>query len=141
MQNEPTVIKWNSDADGYYTLVMTEPDAPSRSDISLGEWLHWLIVNIPGDDVAKGFVLFGYQGSGPHKDTGLHRYVYLLYKQPQKLEFNEQIVAANSIEGRPNFSSRKFADKYNLGTPVAVNFYQAQYDEYSNVILAKLGLM
>ncbi|KAF8414558.1 hypothetical protein L210DRAFT_3434826, partial [Boletus edulis BED1] len=26
-----------------YTLVMTDPDAPSRSDPKMGEWRHWLV--------------------------------------------------------------------------------------------------
>ncbi|KAF3332728.1 protein MOTHER of FT and TF 1-like protein [Carex littledalei] len=31
-----------------YTLVMTDPDAPSPSDPTMKEWLHWLVVNMPG---------------------------------------------------------------------------------------------
>lgn len=26
-----------------YTLVMTDPDAPSRSDPKMGQWRHWLV--------------------------------------------------------------------------------------------------
>lgn len=32
----------------------------------------------------------------------------------------------------------EFANKYNLGDPVFGNFYQAQYDEYSDILHAKL---
>lgn len=31
------------------------------------EWHHWLVVNIPQNDVAKGEVLSEYVGSGPPK--------------------------------------------------------------------------
>lgn len=138
VQNEPHV-EWSAEDGGYYTLLMTEPDAPSRNDLSLREWQHWLIVNIPGNDITKGTVLSGYQGSGPGKGSGFHRYVYLIFKQSQELQFEEKFSPANSIEGRSNFSTRKFMDKYGFGAPIAGNFYECQYDEYSDVLLAKLG--
>lgn len=139
VQNPPQ-LEWTPKKDTFYTLIFTEPDAPSRQDTSMREWLHWLIVNIPGSDLTKGDEIFGYQGSGPNQASGFHRYVYLLFKQTEKLQVDLKPSAANSIEGRPKFSTLKFCEKYGLGTPVAGNFYLAQYDEYSNVLLAKLGL-
>ncbi|WVZ80844.1 hypothetical protein U9M48_028290 [Paspalum notatum var. saurae] len=35
-------------ANDLFTLVMTDPDAPSPSEPSMKEWLHWLVANIPG---------------------------------------------------------------------------------------------
>lgn len=139
VQNPP-LVEWSAEKGIFYTLLMTEVDAPSRDDTSLKEWRHWLIVNIPEDNVSKGDLLYGYQGSAPSKGSGFHRYVYLLFKQPDKLTFDENYSAANSIEGRPNFSTKNFSAKYGLGAPVAGNFYEAQYDEFSNVLLARLGL-
>ncbi|VAI73424.1 unnamed protein product [Triticum turgidum subsp. durum] len=38
-----------------FTLVMTDPDAPSPSEPTMKEWLHWLVVNIPGgSDPSQG---------------------------------------------------------------------------------------
>lgn len=34
----------------------------------------------------------------------------------------------------------EFAEKYKLGDPEFGNFYQSQYDEYSNVLLAQIGM-
>ncbi|XP_028127436.1 protein MOTHER of FT and TFL1-like [Camellia sinensis] len=31
-----------------YTLVMTDPDAPSPSEPSMREWVHWIVTDIPG---------------------------------------------------------------------------------------------
>uniref|UniRef100_A0A1I8QCD4 Phosphatidylethanolamine-binding protein n=1 Tax=Stomoxys calcitrans TaxID=35570 RepID=A0A1I8QCD4_STOCA len=138
VQNQPHV-EWDSEEGAYYTLLMTEPDAPSRADKSVGEWQHWLVGNIAGNDVAKGTLLSGYQGSGPMLGTGLHRYVYLLFKQPHQLEFDEKFSPNTTTEGRPLFSTRKFMKKYNLETPIAGNFYEAQYDEIAGVLLAQLG--
>ena len=34
-----------------------DPDAPSRAKPSRREFLHWLVVNIPGNDIGQGEVL------------------------------------------------------------------------------------
>ncbi|XP_075148656.1 protein D3-like [Haematobia irritans] len=139
VQNEPNV-EWEAGEGVFYTLLMTEPDAPSRNDLTMREWQHWLVVNIPGNNITKGTILSEYQGSGPDQGTGLHRYVYLLFKQPKAIQFDETYSAATSTKGRPHFSTRRFIKKYDLGIPIAGNFYEAQYDEYSDVILRLLGL-
>ena len=51
-------------------LSRPDPDAPSRADPKFREWQHWLVVNVPGTDVAKGDTLAAYVGSGPGKDSG-----------------------------------------------------------------------
>ncbi|KAL1460502.1 hypothetical protein WDU94_012479, partial [Cyamophila willieti] len=116
-------VSWNADASSYYTLVMTDPDAPSRKDPKAREWRHWLVVNIPGSDIAKGHTITEYAGPTPPKGTGLHRYVLLVYKQPKELDFAE---SKESNWPRKSFSVQKFAEKYNLQDLVAGNFYQAQ---------------
>lgn len=54
-----------------------DPDAPSRADPEFREWRHWLVVNIPGCDIAKGEEVATYVGCGAPAGTGLHRYVFL----------------------------------------------------------------
>ncbi|XP_054168686.1 protein D3-like isoform X1 [Oppia nitens] len=126
----PTAIKWPIEDKALYTLCMTDPDAPSRQTPKYREWHHWLVVNIPNNDVAKGDTLSEYVGSGPPKGTGLHRYVFLVYKQPNRLTPDEPKLSNRSGEGRGQFKIRNFAKKYNLGEPIAGNFYQAQWDDY-----------
>lgn len=98
MGNEltPTQVKdkpqvtWNAEKDTYYTLVMTDPDATSRSNPDLREIRHWLVMNIPECSIASGDEVIEFIGSGPQKETGLHRYVFLVYKQPNgKIIHNE----------------------------------------------------
>ncbi|KRT84523.1 hypothetical protein AMK59_1122, partial [Oryctes borbonicus] len=89
-------VKWNADDGGFYLLVMTDPDAPSRSNPKFREWHHWLVGNIPGGNIEKGETLSEYIGAGPPKGTGLHRYVLLVYKQPGKLSFNEKKLTNRS---------------------------------------------
>jgi phosphatidylethanolamine-binding protein len=138
VKDTPTV-QWSADAGTFYTLCMTDPDAPSRAEPTYREWHHWLVGNIPGADIAKGETLSAYVGSGPPKDTGLHRYVFLVYKQDGKLTFDELRLPNNSGENRGCFSIKKFADKYKLGNPVAGNFYQAQWDDYVPKLYEQLG--
>lgn len=71
--------------------------------------------------------------------TGLHRYVFLIYKQNGELKFDEPRLPNTSGENRGGFSIAKFAEKYNLGNPVAGNLYQAQWDDYVPILYKQLG--
>ncbi|XP_011049116.1 PREDICTED: protein D2-like isoform X1 [Acromyrmex echinatior] len=132
-------VEWQADSEAFYTLCMTDPDAPSRTNPINREWHHWLVSNIPGSNVSKGEVLSEYVGSGPPKDSGLHRYVFLLYKQPGKLTFDEKRLTNRSGSNRAKFSISKFAEKYKLGDPIAGNMYQAQYDDYVPILYKQLS--
>ncbi|KAK2712577.1 hypothetical protein QYM36_011309 [Artemia franciscana] len=88
VKNPPTV-HWDADPNSFYTLCMTDPDAPSRKEPKFREWHHWLVVNIPGEDISKGEVLSEYVGAGPPQGTGLHRYVLLAFKQAEKISADE----------------------------------------------------
>lgn len=132
-------INYSADADTFYLLCMVDPDAPSRADPKFREVLHWLVGNIPGDNVTAGDILTAYVGSGAPQGTGLHRYIFLLFKQPGKLQFDEPKVPNTSRENRPNFSIRKFAQKYKLGEPVAYNGFEAEWDEYVPILQKQLS--
>ncbi|CAD6993264.1 protein D3 [Ceratitis capitata] len=138
VKNQP-LVQWRAQPHTYYTLIMTDPDAPSRIEPKFREFKHWLVTNIPGNDVSQGEVLAAYVGSGPPQHTGLHRYVFLLYKQPGKLEFDEERVGNNSRNGRPNFRASAFAEKYSLDNPIEGNFFQAQWDEYVTTVQKQLS--
>ncbi|KAL3266886.1 hypothetical protein HHI36_011036 [Cryptolaemus montrouzieri] len=133
-------LKWTADSNELYTLCMTDPDAPSREKPHIREWHHWLVGNIPGNDVMNGETLTGFVGSGPPKGTGLHRYVFLVYKQPKRITFNEGRIPNTTGDNRGCFSIRKFASKYNLGEPIAGNFYRAEWDDYVPTLYKQLNL-
>lgn len=119
--------------------MVIDPDAPSRNNPKFREWHHWLVVNIPSTDVSKGEELSAYIGSGPPKDTGLHRYVYLIYKQPGKLTCDEKRLPNTSGANRGGWKARAFVEKYNLGNPIAGNFYLAEFDDYVPILQKQLG--
>lgn len=92
-KEKPQVV-WRAEPGSYYTLVKTDPDAPSRVNPIFREIRHWTVVNIPGSAVGRGDEVVEYVGAGPPKDSGLHRYVFLVYKQPNgKIEYNEPKVS------------------------------------------------
>ncbi|CAH2295981.1 phosphatidylethanolamine-binding 1 [Pelobates cultripes] len=131
VQNRPTSIEWDGmDNNKLYTLVLTDPDAPSRKNPKFREWHHFLVVNMKGNDIGSGCVLSDYIGSGPPKGTGLHRYVWLVYEQTEPLKCDEQILCNRSGEHRGVFKVASFRQKYKLGSPVAGNCYQAEWDDY-----------
>lgn len=139
MQNKPEV-SFQAEPHAHYLLCMTDPDAPSRAEPSFREFHHWLVGNIPCGNVSRGEVLTEYIGSGAPLGTGFHRYTFLLYKQPGKLNFDEAHINITQGEERKYFNIRKFAAKYNLGNPVAINIFQAQYDDYVPKLLAQVGI-
>lgn len=133
-------VQWQAKDNSYYTVCMTDPDAPSRKEPTYREWHHWLVGNVPGNKISEGETLSEYVGSGPPPDTGLHRYVFLIYEQPDgKIKFDEPRLTNRSGENRGGFSIRKFAEKYKLGDPIAGNLYQAEYDDYVPILYKQLG--
>ncbi|XP_005993360.2 phosphatidylethanolamine-binding protein 1 [Latimeria chalumnae] len=131
VQGRPTSISWDGcDPNKLYTLVLTDPDAPSRKDPKFREWHHFVVVNMKGNDISSGCVMSDYVGSGPPKGTGLHRYVWLVYEQPEKLKCDEPVLTNRSGEHRGKFKVANFRKKYGLAAPVAGSCYQAQWDDY-----------
>jgi phosphatidylethanolamine-binding protein len=85
VKKEP-VLRWRALPDTFYTLIMTDPDPTP----DVREWVHWIVGNIPGNFVAQGEIISAYVGSAPPKDSGMHRYVLLLYRQNNKTVFDEK---------------------------------------------------
>ena len=140
VKDQPSSVRWPTEPNALYTLVFTDPDAPSREDARFREILHWLVVNIPGTDIDSGETYAEYVGSGPPLGTGLHRYVLLVFKQPngKMLTLDRKKVNNRNTDGRYAFKTRHLIEDYNLGNPVAGNFYQAQYDDYVPILQAQI---
>lgn len=97
---------------------MTDPDAPSPSDPTMREYLHWIVTNIPGGtDANKGEEVVEYMG--PRPPVGIHRYVLVLFEQKTR-------VHAEGPGERANFNTRAFAAAHELGLPTAVVYFNAQ---------------
>lgn len=155
--------------DATYTLMMVDPDAPSRDNPIRADFRHWLVGNIQvaeqctgscnhvderystlldvqGRDLLDGELYgdvitgetvqqqirlcqsyidnstsapcVGYSGPSPPRGSGYHRYFFYLF-----LQLNGRIQFEPLSTSRAHFDPDKFALKYSLGKPVAVNFF------------------
>jgi len=86
VRHQPLKMTWpKMDAKRFYTIIMIDPDMPSRKTPieDKTQVLHWLKVNIPGSGIG-GRSLAPYIGSGPPKNTGLHRYNFFVFDEGLK---------------------------------------------------------
>ncbi|KAJ8711435.1 hypothetical protein PYW07_008677 [Mythimna separata] len=133
-------ITWDAAPGKFYTVILADPDAPTRASPTSRNWLHWMVGNVRGPDVGSGENLAEYIGSGPSENSGFHRYVFLVYQQPGPLLFDEPRLTDRSAENRASFSINDFVKKYDLGNPFAGNFFQAEYDDYVPILYEQIGL-
>jgi phosphatidylethanolamine-binding protein (PEBP) family uncharacterized protein len=91
-------VEYNAKSDGLYTLMLHDPDAV------VGNYFHWLVVNIPGDNIKNGDVLFKYKGPAPPKGSGKHRYIFLLYEQSERINthFSDRMMPMNKFYAKLN---------------------------------------
>ncbi|KAJ8504473.1 hypothetical protein OPV22_005359 [Ensete ventricosum] len=109
--NQPNVEIGGYDLRTFYTLVMVDPDAPSPSNPTLREYLHWMMTDIPATTGSN----FGQEAmcyESPRPSSGIHRLVFVLFRQ-----LGRGMVYAPMW--RQNFNTREFAELYNVGSPVA----------------------
>ncbi len=71
--------------------------------------------------------------------TGLHRYVFVAFKQKGIIHPDMQKDPGYTIALRKPFKTQNFVDKNNLGVVVAGNFFLGQYDDYVPKLHAKFS--
>ncbi|XP_049851207.1 phosphatidylethanolamine-binding protein homolog F40A3.3-like [Schistocerca gregaria] len=133
VQNSPS-LSWPSNQDTLYTMMIIDPDAPSRSNPKNAPWLHWLVVNIKGSDISTGNTVAFYVGSAPPEGSGLHRYIYLVYEQSKLIEGLDPL----KIDQRPRWNYKGFLDAHQLKQLVACNLHLSEYDDYVPIAYEKL---
>lgn len=123
VRNRPKVTWRNAKDTEFYSLIMTDAEGKK-------EWLHWLVGNIAVANVDKADHLAMFFPSSPPKGSGEHRYVFLWYKQPGKIDFTGyERISTFQMDGRNSFNTSSYVDKFKLGSPLAGNFYLASWDE------------
>ncbi|XP_061376244.1 CEN-like protein 2 [Gastrolobium bilobum] len=116
---KPKVQIHGGDMRSFFTLVMTDPDVPGPSDPYLREHLQWMVTDIPGTtDASFGKEVMKYEM--PRPNIGIHRFVFLLFKQKRR----QGVMKIPT--SRDLFNARNFAEENDLGSPVAAVFFNAQ---------------
>ncbi|KAG5363978.1 hypothetical protein CKK34_2760 [Yarrowia sp. E02] len=111
-QHRPTIhASFPKDTQGTYTLVLTDPDAPSRTDTKWSEYCHYVVSGLKPGVVAEA-------------EGAAHRYVFVLYKEGSK---TPEAPTDRPCWGTnvPGSGTREWAKKNDL-TLVTSNFFFAQ---------------
>ncbi|XP_015925899.1 protein D2-like [Parasteatoda tepidariorum] len=120
-QEEPSLFWRSSNSNILYTLLMIDPDAPYPQNPTLQNYLHWIIVNIPGNNIKDGDLIADYVAPNPPRDSNRHRYIFVVYKQDCRLP------AQKWSQGNENFNLDKYLQTQNLSPyPHAMNFFFVQ---------------
>jgi hypothetical protein len=127
----------------HYTLALIDADAPRADDPSERAWLHWLVVNIPGNELEYGQTLRRYVGAFPPTSSGVHRYFFLLMEQragEQKFALapgDGDELTTEDVSTRGGWSAAKFAAANGLSV-VGWHHFTAEFDPYSIELMADL---
>ena len=102
------VIKFKRSINDNYTIIVVDPDAPSRENPINKYWLHLLVIN-NNNKIVK------YQKPEPPIGSGNHRYQFYLLKQKNVLDKNNlRLHMDNNKVKREKFDFDEFVKDNNL---------------------------
>jgi len=119
----PTILNYQGIEDHFTTLVLSNLDGHPLD--SSKEILHWVVANIPDDDVSQGDTIVEYLPPTPWKGTGFHRFVFTLYKHESTFNYSN-IVDTNTLGSR-TLSSCDISSTLDM-TPVGLAWCQSEWD-------------
>ena len=97
--------------DGMHSILMVDPDAPSRSNPKYKYWLHWMVVN-NHDEVVQ------FEPPTPPAGSGFHRYFIILFKQNGLMD--KRLL--KPTPERKNFNCGEFVAKHGLTKVAQIHF-------------------
>ncbi|ETS75868.1 hypothetical protein PFICI_12812 [Pestalotiopsis fici W106-1] len=127
----------SSSSNASYLLILTDPDAPTPDDPKFAFWRHWIVSGLqPLAGGSQGAValtkptITEYLGPGPKDDSKPHRYLFLLYREPEALDLKKQDAGGEEFVERRSFKPAQFAEKFQLKL-VSVNWMTCAGDGWS----------
>ncbi|XP_065205816.1 phosphatidylethanolamine-binding protein homolog F40A3.3-like isoform X1 [Planococcus citri] len=114
-------VTWEADPEQSYTLIFRDADDDQEKSASQG----WLIINIPGNDVASGSVVHDYKLPALPK-SGPHHFVFLVYRQ-----FFQKLLLVNVVDFiklNSKFDVNSFISTFKLLEPGFGNFFVVNYE-------------
>ncbi|KAK9500449.1 hypothetical protein O3M35_001709 [Rhynocoris fuscipes] len=122
-------VRFNSKPDSLWTLIMTTPDGHLSGENK--EYCHWFVGNIKGNDINLGEVIMDYMQPLPLQGLGYLRYIFILYKQEEHIDYNELRNNTNTDSlDRRTFKTYEFYKKMQKKlTPAGLSFFTADWDD------------
>lgn len=96
MSDEPSV-SWLCDPHEKYSAFLFALDVLGKDNDLLDEGRLWFVANITNCDWRNSEIVVDYLPPTPLHDTGEHRYVFLVYKQPCGMYYEEPFVESKYV--------------------------------------------
>ncbi|XP_053565150.1 39S ribosomal protein L38, mitochondrial [Bombina bombina] len=125
----PPEVTFEAEEGSLWTLLLTNPDGHLRDTES--EYVHWLVGNIPGNQVYSGEEICHYFPPFPAQGTGYHRHIFLLFKQEKHIDYQDELRPnpCHSLKMR-TFRTLDFYKKYeDYLTPASLSFFQCKWED------------
>ncbi|KAF8576857.1 PEBP-like protein [Ramaria rubella] len=131
-ESRPLISFFAEKSSATYTLIMTDPDAPTPNDTKYAYWRHWIQPGLrpsaPGEEAQSDKApLTEYMAPGkkdPSADA--HRYLFILFREPGPEHPYHALVksdvGAENFEARRSFDAKEWISKYGL-EPVALVWF------------------
>lgn len=143
----------------HYLLICVNPDSPAyltgEQNVDAGgstrrssifnspdrDFVHWVVCNIPGNDVAAGHTILPYIGACPSYQAGVQRYFFLIFEQPG-LALGEKIEEAEFyFSQRGGLRACTWARDAGFGVPIGVNGFCAEWNPFCDEIHREIRFM
>jgi len=100
-------VHWpDLDSEALHLVMLVDLDAPSKQRNTANHFVHWLVVNVPGEEIVRGDTIAAYQPPSPPAKTGSHRYVLFVWKLRNKVDAAK--LKPFFASSRANFDMKKF---------------------------------
>ncbi|CAH0387514.1 unnamed protein product [Bemisia tabaci] len=106
----PTNVEWLPTRHKFYTLILTDPDFPTPESKTREEWQHWIVGNIPPDDIIDGKPIGGNISAG---QTLTEYYGVVSFQR-----FGTRMIFSVVV-----FHQENSPKSTTLGEPLAVNYF------------------
>lgn len=145
----PTHVKAKGLEEGTYTVIFTDPDAPSKEMPTFREFIHMVATNVTlteanyqggwgNFEFDKANICVPYVGAGPPCNSGLHRYIFLVYKQGGADPADKLVAELGDRGGKKAAVAAKAAG---LGDPVAIGGFVSEWDESVDALHEAIGFL
>ncbi|KAK1966768.1 PEBP-like protein [Colletotrichum sublineola] len=127
-----------------YILSMIGPDSPTREEPTERSVLHYLAANLTVEQTNSQILssalimrnstpaFADYMTPDPKSGSGMHRYVYLLYVQPEKLNKMGFDAMGMDMNKRKNLSLLQFRKQCGLSRPIGGTFFMVDMGQNSD---------